>query len=99
MADRNARADAARLHRALGQLALAQAHTRPPEINLAQHRIPRKQVSADSPTNIRSPPDNPTLLQEGLEGDPEPDEQQVKYHLHNSRSAGISQAALGGDPS
>jgi hypothetical protein len=44
MADRNAREDTARPHRALGQLAPAQVHTRPPEINLAQHRIRRKQV-------------------------------------------------------
>ncbi len=34
----------ARPHRSLGQLAPAQAHTRPPEINLAEHRIRRKQV-------------------------------------------------------
>jgi len=34
----------ARPHRALGQLAPAQAHTRPPEINLAEHRVRRKQV-------------------------------------------------------
>jgi len=34
----------ARPHRALGQLAPAQAHTRPSEINLAEHRIRRKQV-------------------------------------------------------
>jgi transposase InsO family protein len=34
----------ARPHRALGQLAPAQAHTRQPEINLAEHRIHRKQV-------------------------------------------------------
>ena len=34
----------ARPHRALGQLAPAQAHTRPPEINLAEYRIRRKQV-------------------------------------------------------
>jgi putative transposase len=34
----------ARPHRALGQLAPAQAHSRPPEINLAGHRIRRKQV-------------------------------------------------------
>jgi putative transposase len=34
----------ARPHRALGQLAPAQAHTRPPQINLAEHRIRRKQV-------------------------------------------------------
>jgi hypothetical protein len=31
-------------HRALGQLAPVQAHTRPPEINLAEHRIRRQQV-------------------------------------------------------
>ena len=34
----------ARPHRALGQLAPAQAHTRPPQINLAEHRIRRKQI-------------------------------------------------------
>jgi putative transposase len=34
----------ARPHRALGQLTPAQAHARPPEINLAEHRIRRKQV-------------------------------------------------------
>jgi len=33
-----------RPHRALGQLAPAQADTRPPEINLAEHRIRRKHV-------------------------------------------------------
>jgi putative transposase len=36
--------NAARPHRALGQLAPAQAQTRPPQINLAEHRIRRKQV-------------------------------------------------------
>jgi putative transposase len=36
--------NAARPHRALGQLAPAQAGTRPPQINLAEHRIRRKQV-------------------------------------------------------
>ncbi len=36
--------NAARPHRALGQLAPAQAGTRPPEINLAEYRIRRKQV-------------------------------------------------------
>ena len=36
--------NAARPHRALGQLAPAQAGTRPPQINLAGHRIRRKQV-------------------------------------------------------
>ena len=34
----------ARPHRALGQLAPAQGGTRPPEVNLAEHRIRRKQV-------------------------------------------------------
>src|SRR5450755_3414172 len=34
----------ARPHRALGQLTPAQAHSRPPEINLAEHRIRRRQV-------------------------------------------------------
>ena len=38
------RYNAARPHRALGQLAPAQAGTRPPKINLAEHRIRRKQV-------------------------------------------------------
>ena len=36
--------NAARPHRALDQLAPAQAHCRPPEINLAEHQIRRKQV-------------------------------------------------------
>jgi putative transposase len=36
--------NAARPHRALGQLAPAQAHARPPQINLTEHRIRRKQV-------------------------------------------------------
>jgi transposase InsO family protein len=34
----------ARPHRALGQLPPAQAHSRPPQINLAKHQIRRKQV-------------------------------------------------------
>jgi putative transposase len=34
----------ARPHRTLGQLARDQAHTRPPQIDLAEHRIRRKQV-------------------------------------------------------
>jgi len=33
-----------RPHRALGQLAPTQTGTRPPEINLAEHRIRRKQI-------------------------------------------------------
>ena len=37
--------NAARPHRSLGQLTPAQADTRPPEpVNLAEHRIRRKQV-------------------------------------------------------
>ena len=36
--------NAARPHRALGQLTPAQARTRPPQINLAEHQIRRKQV-------------------------------------------------------
>jgi transposase len=36
--------NAGRPHSALGQLTPAQASTRPPEINLAEHRIRRKQV-------------------------------------------------------
>ena len=51
--------NSARPHRALGQPAPAQAHTRPPEINLAERRIRRNQSSADSRTNTRSPPDSP----------------------------------------
>jgi putative transposase len=34
----------ARSHRALGQLPPAQADTRPPQIDLAEHRIHRKQI-------------------------------------------------------
>ena len=36
--------NAARPHRALGQLTPAQARTRPPQIDLAEHQIRRKQV-------------------------------------------------------
>ena len=36
--------NSARPHRAFGQLAPAQAGAPPPEINLAEHRIRRKQV-------------------------------------------------------
>ena len=38
------RYNTARPHGGLGQLAPAQAHTQPPQINLAEHRIRRKQV-------------------------------------------------------
>ena len=34
----------ARPHRSLGQLPPAQAHARPPQIDLAEHRVGRKQV-------------------------------------------------------
>jgi putative transposase len=36
--------NAARPHHVLGQLTPAQARTRPPQINLAEHQIRRKQV-------------------------------------------------------
>jgi putative transposase len=36
--------NAARPHRVLGQLPPAQAHSRPPQIDLAEHRVRRKQV-------------------------------------------------------
>jgi putative transposase len=49
----------ARPHRALGQLAPARAHTRPPKINLAEHRICRKQVLGGLRASIRSPHDSP----------------------------------------
>src|SRR6266487_2481552 len=54
----------ARPHRSFGQLAPAQAGTRPPEINLAEYRSAGNKSSADSRTSTRSPPDNPPRLQE-----------------------------------
>jgi transposase InsO family protein len=36
--------NAARPHRALGQLPPAQSHARPPQIDLAEHRVRRRQV-------------------------------------------------------
>ena len=36
--------NAARPHRALGQLPPARAHIRPPKIDLAEHRVRRRQV-------------------------------------------------------
>ena len=48
----------ARPHRALGQLPPAQAHTPPPQIDLAEHRIRRKQVLGGLTTSTRSPPDS-----------------------------------------
>jgi putative transposase len=59
------RYNAARPHRILGQLAPTQAHTRPPEINLAEHRIRRNKSLADSYTSTRSRRDSPRLLREG----------------------------------
>jgi len=55
----------ARPHRALGQLAPAQADTRPPEINLAEHRLRRKQVLGDLHTSTGSPLDSSRPLPEG----------------------------------
>jgi putative transposase len=49
----------ARPHRAVGQLAPDQADTRPPQINLAEHRIRRNESSAGPRTSTRSPPDRP----------------------------------------
>src|SRR5450755_1490850 len=56
--------NAARPHRALGQLAPAQAHTRPLQINLAEHRIRRKQILGGLTPSTRSPPDGHALLRE-----------------------------------
>ena len=56
--------NAARPHRALGQLAPVQAHTRPPEINLAEHRSADSKSSAGSRASTRSSPDSPKLLPE-----------------------------------
>ena len=50
-------------HRVLGQLTPAQARTRPPQINLAEHRIHRKQVLGGLTTSTRSPPDAPPRCQ------------------------------------
>jgi hypothetical protein len=55
--------NAARPHRALGQHTPAQAATSPPKpVNLAEHRIRRKQILVGLPTSTTSPPDQPTLL-------------------------------------
>src|SRR6266516_3065932 len=51
----------ARPHRALGQFAPAQADTRPPEINLTEHRIRRKQVLGGLTHESRSRPDSCSL--------------------------------------
>jgi hypothetical protein len=47
-----------RPHRALRQLPPAQAHTRPPQVNLTDHRVHRNRSSAASSTSTRSPPDS-----------------------------------------
>jgi len=47
--------NAARPHRAVGPLAPAQAHTRPPQINLAGTGSARNKSSAGSRTSTRSP--------------------------------------------
>ena len=62
-ASRLTRSNTARPHRALGQVAPDQAHTWPPEINLAEHWIRRKpglsgltneyQIAHDSPASLR----------------------------------------------
>jgi putative transposase len=57
--------NAARPHRALGQLAPAQASTQPPQINLAEHRIRGNESSAGSYTSIRSPRDSPGCYEKG----------------------------------
>jgi hypothetical protein len=50
----------ARPHRSLGQLTPAQVGSQPPEpVNLADHRIRRKQVLGDSPASTTSPPYHP----------------------------------------
>jgi len=46
------------------KLAPAQAHTRSPEINLAEHRTAENRSSADSRTSTRSPHDRPMLLRD-----------------------------------
>ncbi len=61
--------NAARPHRALGQLTPAQADTQPPEpINLAEHRIRRNKSSADLRTSTRPRHDRSTLPREGMTG-------------------------------
>ena len=52
----------ARPQRTLGQLTPAQAHARPRQIDVAEHCVGRKQVSAASRTSIRSPLDSRALL-------------------------------------
>ena len=65
--------NAARPHRSLGQLTPAQADTRPPEpINLADHRIRRKQVLGGlTPRVLRRRLTAPTLLRENAGHPPE----------------------------
>ena len=52
----------ARPQRTLGQMTPAQAHARPRQIDVAEHSVGRKQVSAASRTSIRSPLDSRALL-------------------------------------
>jgi hypothetical protein len=54
----------ARLHRTLGQLSPAHGHIRPPQIDLAGHRIRASKSSTASSTRPRSLPDSPALLRE-----------------------------------
>jgi transposase InsO family protein len=51
----------ARPHRTPSQLPPAQAHARRPQIDLAEHRVRRKQVLGASRTSTRSPPDTRAL--------------------------------------
>ncbi len=57
--------NAARPHRALGQLTPAQARTRPPEINLAEHRDPPKTSSRRTHTRVPDRRVTARLLREG----------------------------------
>ena len=62
--------NAARPHRALGQLAPDQAHARPPQINLAEHRIRRKQVLGGLTHEYQIAANNPRMLQRGSRSPP-----------------------------
>ena len=67
--------NAARPHRALGQLTPAQASTQPtPEpIDLADHRIRANKSCGGSPTSTTSPPYKPTLLRKTQVSHPNPE--------------------------
>ncbi|HEY3033971.1 MAG TPA: integrase core domain-containing protein [Streptosporangiaceae bacterium] len=60
----------ARPHRALSQLPPAQAHTRRPRIDLAEHRIRRNKSSVDSRTSTGSLPDRPRAAARGRSSEP-----------------------------